>query len=63
MFKEGINVVKIDKGEIIQIGENRDTTKLIKEFYTGSPFPNYNNLETIFDLRQKVEGNEFTANL
>ena len=63
MFKESINVVKLDQGKIIQIGEKRDTAKLVEEFYSDNPFPNYDNLETIFDLKKKVEGNEFTINL
>ena len=63
MFKEGINIVKLDKGQIIQVGDKRETAKLVEEFYTANPFPNYDSLETIFDLRKKVEGNEFTVNL
>ena len=63
MFKESINVVKLDQGKIIQVGGKRDTAKLVEEFYTDNPFPNYDNLETIFDLRKKVERNEFTTNL
>ena len=62
MFKEGINVIKLDQGEIIQVGDKRDTAKLIEEFYTENPFPNYDTLETILDLKKKVEGNEFTIN-
>ena len=62
MFKDGINVIKLDKDEIIQVGDKSDTTKLVEDFYTDKPFPNYDNLETIFDLRNKVEGNEFTVN-
>jgi len=61
MFKDGINVIKLDKDEIIQVGDKRDTAKLVEDFYTDNPFPNYDNLETIFDLRNKVEGNEFTV--
>ena len=52
MFKEGINVIKLDQGEIIQVGDKRDTAKLVEEFYSDNPFPNYDNLETIFDLRK-----------
>jgi ubiquinone/menaquinone biosynthesis C-methylase UbiE len=63
MFKEGINLIKLDQGDIIQVGDKRDTAKLVEEFYTNNPFPNYNDFETIFDLRTKVEGNEFTTNL
>jgi len=63
MFKEGINIVKLDKGQIIQVGDKRETAKLVEEFYIANPFPNYDSLETIFDLRKKVEGNEFTVNL
>ena len=63
MFKEGINVINLDQGEIIQVADKRDTAKLVEEFYSVSPFPNYDNLETLFDLRKKVEGNEFTINL
>ena len=57
MFKKGINVIKLDQGEIIQVGDKRDTAKLVEEFYSDNPFPNYDNLETIFDLKKKVEGN------
>jgi ubiquinone/menaquinone biosynthesis C-methylase UbiE len=63
MFKEGVKIVKLDQDQIIQVGDKRDTAKLVEEFYTNNPFPNYNDFETIFDLRTKVEGNEFTANL
>jgi ubiquinone/menaquinone biosynthesis C-methylase UbiE len=63
MFKDGINVIKLDQHEIIQVGDKRDTAKLVEDFYSDNPFPNYDNLETIFDLRKKVEGNEFTVNL
>ena len=63
MFKEGVNIVKLDQDQIIQVGDKRDTAKLVEEFYTNNPFPNYNDFETIFDLRTKVEGNEFTTNL
>jgi ubiquinone/menaquinone biosynthesis C-methylase UbiE len=63
MFKEGINLNKLDQGDIIQVGDKRDTAKLVEEFYSDSPFPNYDNLESIFDLRMKVEGNEFTKNV
>jgi ubiquinone/menaquinone biosynthesis C-methylase UbiE len=63
MFKEGINVIKLGQDEIIQVGDKRDTAKLVEEFYSDNPFPNYDNLETIFDLKKKVEGNEFTINL
>lgn len=63
MFKDGINVIKLDQDNIIQVGDKRDTAKLVEDFYTKNPFPNYDDFETIFDLRQKVEGNEFTLNL
>ena len=63
MFKDGISIVKLDQHEIIQVGDKRDTAKLVEDFYSDNPFPNYDNLETIFDLRKKVEGNEFTLNL
>ena len=63
MFKEGINVVKLDQGDIIQVGDKRDTAKLVEEFYSNNPFPNFDNFETIFDFKKKVEGNEFTINL
>ena len=63
MFKEDIDVIKLDEGEIIQVGDKRDTAKLVEEFYSDNPFPNYDNLETIFDLKKKVEGNEFTINV
>ena len=63
MFKDGINVIKLDQHEIIQVGDKCDTAKLVEDFYSDNPFPNYDNLETIFDLRKKVEGNEFTVNL
>ena len=62
MFKEGINVIKLNQGEIIQVGDKGDTAKLVEEFYTENPFPNYDTLETILDLKKKVEGNEFTIN-
>ena len=54
MFKEGINVIKLDQGEIIQVGDKRDTAKLVEEFYSDNPFPNYDNLETIIDLKKKL---------
>ena len=66
MFKEGINVIKLDQGEIIQVGDKRDTAKLVEEFYSDNPFPNYDNLETIFDLKKKLffkEGNLSEINL
>ena len=63
MFKEGIKVIKLDEGEIIQVGNKSDNTKLIEMFYSDNPFPNFENFETIFDLKKKVEGNEFTINL
>ena len=63
MFKEGVNIVQLDQGEIIQVGDKRDIAKLIEEFYTKNPFPNYNNLETILDLINTVEKNQFTVNL
>ena len=50
MFKDGINIVQLDQGKIIQVGDKRDIAKLVEEFYTKNPFPNYNNLETILDL-------------
>ena len=63
MFKAAVNIVKISQGEIIQVGDKRDTAKLVEEFYTKNPFPNYDSFETISDLRNKLEGNEFTSNL
>jgi len=62
MFKDDINVVKLDQNEIIQVGDKRDTAKLVEDFYTDNPFPNYEVHETIFDLRNKVEENEFIVN-
>jgi len=63
MFKESIQTIKLDQGEIIQVGDKRDTAKLVEEFYSNNPFPNYDDLETIFDLKKKVEGSQFTLNL
>jgi len=63
MFKSGVQVKKLDNGNIIQVGYKRETAKLVEDFYTNNPFPNYDNLETIFDLRKKVEANSFTRNL
>ena len=48
MFKEGINFNKLNQDEIIQVGEKHDTAKLVEDFYTENPFPNFENLETIF---------------
>jgi ubiquinone/menaquinone biosynthesis C-methylase UbiE len=63
MFKEEINIVKLEKSEIYQVGDKRSTAKLVEKFYTDNPFPNYDNLETILDLQKKIEGNDFTKNL
>jgi len=63
MFKEGISVIKLDQGEIIQVGDKSDTAKLVEKFYSNNPFPNYDNFETIFSLKKKLEGNLFTVNL
>ena len=62
MFKKNIQVNKLDHENIIQVGTKKETTKLVEDFYTKNPFPNYDDLETIHDLRDKVEGNEFTSN-
>jgi len=63
MFKKSINLVKLDKGEIFQVGDKRHTARLVEDFYSDNPFPNYDNLETIFDLKNKIENNQFTTNL
>ena len=63
MFKDQVEIIKIEKSEILQVGSKRDTAKLVEDFYTENPFPNYDNLETILDLKRKVEENEFTKNL
>lgn len=63
MFKQGIHVKKLNGENIIQVGGKGETAKLIEDFYTNNPFPNYDNLETIFDLRKKLESNTFTLNL
>jgi|APSaa5957512535_1039671.scaffolds.fasta_scaffold41262_2 ubiquinone/menaquinone biosynthesis C-methylase UbiE len=63
MFKQGVQVTKLDFENIIQVGDKRETAKLVENFYTNNPFPNYDNLETIFDLRNKIESNSFTRNL
>ena len=63
MFKEGINIVQLDQGEIIQVGDKHDIAKLIEKFYTKNPFPDYNDFETILDLINTVEQNQFTVNL
>jgi len=63
MFKSGVQVKKLDNGNIIQVGYKRETAKLVEDFYTNNPFPNYDNLETIFDIRKKVEANRCTRNL
>ena len=62
MFKNNIQVNKLDFENIIQVGTKSETTKLVEDFYTKNPFPNYDDLETIHDLRQKVEVNEFASN-
>ena len=41
MFKDGIKLTKLDQNEIIQVGDKRDTAKLVEEFYSDNPFPNY----------------------
>ena len=63
MFKKNIEVKKLDHENIIQVGAKSETTKLVEDFYTKNPFPNYDDLETIHDLIHKVEVNEFTSNL
>jgi len=62
MFKKNIQVNKINAEQIIQVGEKSETAILVENFYTKNPFPNYDELETIQDLRNKIEENEFTKN-
>lgn len=62
MFKKNIEVKKLDPENIIQVGKKRETAKLVEDFYTENPFPNYDDMETIHDLRNKIEENEFTSN-
>jgi len=63
MFKQGIQVKKLDCENIIQVGDKRETAKLVEDFYTNNPFPNYDDHETIFDIRNKVESNSLIRNL
>ena len=63
MFKEGINVTKLNQGEIIQVGDKRDTAKLVEEFYTENPFLIMTLLKEFFRFKKEIEGNEFTTNL
>ena len=37
----------------------RDVTKMIKAFYEKTPFPNYNEIETVSDLIQRAERRVF----
>ena len=46
MFKKNIEVKKLDHENIIQVGTKSETTKLVEDFYTKNPFPNYDDLET-----------------
>jgi ubiquinone/menaquinone biosynthesis C-methylase UbiE len=62
MFKENIEVNKLNHDNIIQVGTKIEITKLVENFYTKNPFPNYDDFETIRDLIHKVETNEFTLN-
>ena len=62
MFKKDIDVKQLELGGIIQVGEKRVTAELVEKFYTKNPFPNYDDMETIQDLRKKIEGNAFTSN-
>lgn len=62
MFKKNLKTVKLFSGSIIQAGEIKKTAKQINDFYDGSPFPNYDDLESIQDLNKKLENNEFTYN-
>ena len=39
MFKEGVKLVKLEQSQIIQVGEKRDTEKLVEKFYTKNHFP------------------------
>jgi len=41
MFKKNIQVNKLDHENIIQVGSKKETTKLVEDFYTKNPFPNY----------------------
>ena len=63
MFKKGVNKVILDQDEIIQVGNKGDIAELVEKFYTENPFPNYDNFETISELRKKVEKNQFSINL
>ena len=63
MFKNGVNVIKIGENNILQVGEKKPIAALVSKFYSSNPFPNYNDFETIADLIEKVEKNEFTLNL
>lgn len=62
MFKENIEVNKLNHDNIIQVGTKIEITELVENFYTKNPFPNYDDFETIRDLIHKVETNEFTLN-
>ena len=63
MFKEDINVIKLDQGEIIQVGDKRDTAKLVEEFYSDNPFPNFDNHASLVDLVDKKNKNTLLYNL
>mgnify|MGYP003985408843 FL=1 len=62
MFKQNIEVKKLDSENIFQVGSKGRITQLVEDFYTENPFPNYDDYETIFDLRKKIEENTFTKN-
>lgn len=62
MFKKNIKLKHLDTEDIIQVGDKRETAKLIESFYCKNPFPNYNQLETLQDLTVKLEKNHFLRN-
>ena len=63
LFKQGLKVeVELNDG-IFSVGGKGSTASLVEEFYTTSPFPNYDDFESIYDLHLKVTANPFTKAL
>ena len=62
MFKRQNDVTKLDGRNILQVGKKISSTKDIEEFYTKNPFPNYDEVESMLELSEKVNKNEFIKN-
>jgi len=49
----------LEKERFFTVGEKDEITKLVADFYSENPFPNYQDFENIADLTKILEGNEF----